>query len=83
MLNEDDKKDVRENINNYSKDEIEAKLSVICVRNKVNFEQDNLDKNDNKVEEENSAVTTFNVEEEGSSIPTWISACIDTQNSKK
>jgi len=84
MLNDEDKKDVRENINNYSKDDIEAKLSVICVRKKVNFEQDNLDKNDNKVEEENSAVTTFNVNDnEGSDIPAWISACIDTQNSKK
>lgn len=83
MLSEDDKKDVRDNINSYSLDDIEAKLSVICVRNKVNFEQDNSDKNNNNVEEENSSVTTFNVNEEGSSMPAWISACINTQNSKK
>lgn len=41
MLSEEDKKDVIENINTYSLDEIEAKLSVICVRNKVNFNLDN------------------------------------------
>lgn len=70
MLSEEDKKDVKENINKYSKDEIEAKLSVICVRNKVNFDQDTSDKNDNKVEEENSAITTFNLNDnESSSIP--------------
>ena len=84
MLSEEDKKDVKENINKYSKDEIEAKLSVICVRNKVNFDQDISDKNDNKVEEENSAITTFNLNDnESSSIPAWVSACINTQNSKK
>lgn len=37
MLNDEDKKDVIENIENYSLDEIESKLSVICVRNKVSF----------------------------------------------
>ena len=83
MLSEEDKKDVRDHIAEYSLEEIESKLCVICVRNKVNFEQDNLDKNDNKVEEENSVVTTFNLEDTGSTIPAWISACIDTQNSKK
>ena len=82
MLSEEDKKDVKENINKYSKDDIEAKLSIICVRKKVNFEQDNLDKNDNMIEEENPTVTTFNVETDESAIPAWISACINTQNSK-
>ena len=40
-----DKKDVIENIDTYSLDDIEAKLSIICVRNKVNFnlEDDNDD----------------------------------------
>lgn len=37
MLSDDDKKEVVENIENYSLDEIEAKLSILCVRNKVNF----------------------------------------------
>ena len=83
MLSEDDKKDVKEHIAEYSLDEIESKLCVICVKNKVNFEKENLDENNNKIEEENSSVTTFNLEDQGSSVPAWISACINTQNSKK
>lgn len=37
MLSDEDKKDVVENIDTYSIDDIEAKLSIICVRNKVSF----------------------------------------------
>ena len=37
MLSDEDKKDVLDNINEYSLDDIEAKLAVICVRNKVSF----------------------------------------------
>jgi len=37
VLSDADKKDVVDNIDQYSLDEIESKLSVICVRNKVNF----------------------------------------------
>ena len=37
MLSEEDKKDVLDNIDNYSLDDIEAKLSVMCVRKKVSF----------------------------------------------
>jgi len=38
MLSDDLKKDCVDNIDTYSMDEIEAKLSVICVRNKVSFD---------------------------------------------
>lgn len=83
MLSDEDKKDVKEHMSEYSLEEIESKLCVICVKNKVNFEKDNLDENNNKVEEENSAVATFNIDNnESSEIPAWISACINTQNSK-
>ena len=43
MLSDGDKADVITNIDTYSLDEIEAKLSIICVRNKVSFdlEEDN------------------------------------------
>lgn len=46
MLSEEDKADVITNIDSYSLDEIEAKLSIICVRNKVSFnlEEDNSSK---------------------------------------
>jgi hypothetical protein len=45
MLSDEDKKDVIENIDNYSLSDIEAKLSILCVRNKVSF---NLDDNKNE-----------------------------------
>lgn len=37
MLSDDDKKDVIDHIDEYSLEDIESKLSVICVRNKVSF----------------------------------------------
>lgn len=65
MLSEEDTKDVVENIDKYSLDEIEAKLSVICVRNKVSFDLD-----DNKGEK---PPTTFNLESgEDESMPAWV-----------
>ena len=82
MLTDEDKKEVIENIDAYSLEDIEAKLSVICVRKKVNFDSEDSAKNDNKIEEENSTVTTFNLNEVESEVPAWISACINTQNSK-
>ena len=68
MLDESLKKDVIDNVDKYSLDEIEAKLSIICVRNKVNF---NLD-NDNK-----EGPTTYNLEDAGASdagVPAWVLA---------
>lgn len=82
MLSDEDKKDVKENIDNYSLDDIEAKLSIICVRKKVNFDSEDSAENKNNTEEENTTVTTYNLEQE-SNVPAWISACINTQNSKK
>ena len=45
MLSDEDKSDVMTNIDTYSLDDIEAKLSILCVRNKVSF---NLDDNKNE-----------------------------------
>lgn len=39
MLSDELKKDVIENIDTYSLDDIKAKLSILCVDNKVSFEQ--------------------------------------------
>ena len=47
MLSDEDKKDVIENIDNYSLNDIEAKLSILCVRKKVNFNLDENDKGEN------------------------------------
>ena len=76
MLSDEDKKEVIENKSKYSKDEIEAKLSVICYRKKVNFDSSNLEKNENKEED---VVTTYSVENVGSTIPAWVSALMDTK----
>lgn len=40
MLSDEDKKEVNDNIDSYSLEEIEAKLSILCVRNKVSFDLD-------------------------------------------
>lgn len=70
MLSNEDKKEVVDNIDSYSLDEIEAKLSIICVRNKVNF---NLDEDNTKAAEP----TTYSINTEDSideSVPAWIKA---------
>ena len=56
MLSDEDKKDVIENKSKYSLDDIEAKLSVICVRKKVNFD---LDSNNNKEKLYREAIAAF------------------------
>ena len=86
MLSDEDKKDVIENKSKYSLDEIEAKLSVICVRKKVNFDLDNSNKNEDTVEEEvdNKEVTTYNLNEtESTNIPAWLKALKNTRDSKE
>jgi len=81
MLSDEDKKDVIENKSKYSLDDIEAKLSIICVRKKVNFDLDDSSKNDNKIDDK--PVTTFNLDDNaGESIPAWLSAIRNTHDSK-
>ena len=70
MLNDDDKKDVVEHIDTYSLEDIEAKLSILCVRNKVNF---NLDKNADKSDDSQSQ-GLFNLENPTDTAPEWIKA---------
>lgn len=72
MLSDADKKDCLDNIDTYSLDDIEAKLSIICVRNKVNF---NLDENKNP---ENPTVYTLGDNDDGDSAPAWIKAVRNT-----
>ena len=68
MLSDEQKKDCLDNIDTYSYDEIEAKLSVICVRNKVSFDLD-------KPEEEKKPIT-YNIDhvedDIDNSLPAWI-----------
>lgn len=77
MLSDEDKKDCIENIDKYSLDDIEAKLSIICVRNKVSF---NLD-DDNKQEEKTPAdplVYQLGDNDDGDTAPAWIKAVRET-----
>lgn len=79
MLNDKDKKDVIDNIDNYSLDEIEAKLSVICVRNKVNFSLDTEEEKETHPQD-----FTFNLDtvvkdnDSKEDIPEWIKAVQNT-----
>ena len=82
MLSDEDKKDVIENKSQYSYDEIEAKLSVICFRKKVNFNLDN-DTEDNHEAEQSAPTVTFNLNETENSVPAYISALRNTQNKRK
>ena len=84
MLSDEDKKDVIENKSKYSKDDIEAKLSVICFRKKVNFDLDDSSKNEEEIEteEKEENVTTFALESKNIEVvPAWISAVRNTKNS--
>lgn len=75
MLDDEDKKDVKDNIDKYSLDDIESKLSVICVRKRVSFASE--------VEEEQPA-TTFSLEglDAEDDTPEWIKAVLDYKNNK-
>lgn len=66
MLSDEDKEDVVNNIDTYSLDEIEAKLSIICVRNKVSF---NLE-DDDKITD--PTTYSLNGGGEGDYTPAWI-----------
>lgn len=70
MLSDEDKKDVVENKSKYSLDEIEAKLSVICVRKKVNF---NLDTEESNGEEQPAITYNLNTAE-ADDLPAWLKA---------
>jgi hypothetical protein len=66
MLSDDLKKDCVDNIDTYSYDEIEAKLSVICVRNKVSFDLD---------KPTETAPVVFNIDSinlHDDSVPAWV-----------
>ena len=74
MLTNEEKKDVIDNIDTYSLDDIEAKLSIYCVRNKISF-------NSNE-ETTPTGATTFSLDGMGSAedaIPAWAKAVLETQ----
>ena len=76
MLSEQDKADVVAHIDTYSLSDIEAKLSVICVRNKLNLSD--------SATGQASAPTTFSLEaaaqQANDNSPDWIKSVRETQN---
>ena len=73
MLSDEDKKDVIDNIDTYSLDDIESKLAVICYRKKVNFDSKDTSKNEESMKEEKEVVTTFNLDVKDTT-PDWVKA---------
>lgn len=72
MLSDAEKQDCFDNIDKYSLDDIEAKLSVICVRNKVNF---HLEEEEHK---EEPMIYSLGDNDDGDSAPAWIKAVRNT-----
>lgn len=75
MLSDADKADVVSNIDTYSLDDIEAKLSIICVRNKVNF---SLDEDKKEEAKEEPLVYSLGDKDDGDDAPAWIKAVRET-----
>ena len=74
MLSDEDKADVIANIDTYSVDDIEAKLSIICVRNKVSFDLDENTKN-------NGNPTVYNLDnhdDDDANVPAWVKSLRET-----
>ena len=76
MLSDEDKKEVVDNIDKFSLDDIEAKLSIICVKNKVDFSLGN-DKRAN-----NDQQLLFNLNQntgKSDDVPAWVKAVRNKQ----
>lgn len=72
MLSKELKKDVQDNIDTYSKEDIEAKLSIICVRNRISFEDNSENKNNTSAPATSYSLNSIENNEED--IPAWIKA---------
>ena len=81
MLSDEDKKDVIENKEKYTFDEIKSKLAIICFDKKVNFDLDDNSKNEGIIENNSNVnVTTFSLDNDNNSTPAWIKAVINNRN---
>ena len=78
MLSNEDKKDVMENKEKYSLDEIEAKLSVICFRKKINFASEK-----EEPEGEPVAPVTYSLQDATEDVPAWLNSIRDAHNKNK
>ena len=78
MLSDEDKADVINNKRQYSLEDIESKLAVICYRKKINF---TVEEDASSKTSEVEVVTTFNVDNAmDDSTPDWVKMVEANQN---
>lgn len=77
MLSDEDKQDVIENKSNYSYEDIEAKLSIICVRKRVSFDLEEPENN------KKAPMVYLLNNDADENVPAWIKAMEDTQKNRK
>lgn len=78
MLSDEDKKSVIENKAQYTLEQIEEKLSVICFRKKVSFDDSQNKESKNDAQD---SVTTYSLNSVvENDVPAWVQACRNTQN---
>lgn len=81
MLSDEDKADVLAKIDEYTLDEVESKLSVICVRNKVNFNLDN--EEEKPVEDKDDNPLSYNLNNDDvETVPAWVAAVRSVKKEK-
>lgn len=80
MLDDAAKKECIDNVDNYSLEEIESRLSVYCFRNGINFASE-----ENKSEEQEIQPTVFNLnnQEDADDAPEWVKAVRRFQNKEE
>ena len=79
MLSDEDKADVITNIDSYSIDDIEAKLSVICVRNKLDLSE----KSEDKQGDTTFSLDSIDDDDDTSAAPAWVTALQHTKNNDR
>lgn len=84
MLSDEDKKDVIDNKDKYSLEDIESKLAVICFRKKVNFNLEDNEKNNEVIENGDNPIFTFAmdsaVQTYEAEVPEWLKAVDNIKN---
>lgn len=74
MLADEDKRDVIQNKEKYTLDEIKAKLSVICFDKKVNFTLNEDNQTEQMDKQENMTTYALNSYDDCNNLPEWVRA---------
>ena len=82
VLSDEDKKDVIDNKSRYTLDEIEAKLSVICVRNKVNLDLNDSNENQDTMNKDIMTYNVANLNRSETEVPAYIQAMLNRRKQK-